>query len=127
MSKYDKMIALNKMASEEKIERAKREIFHMQDEGEKVTVQRLMEKTGLSRGFFYKNTEVRRAIDRALEQQAGIVDPKRSILDMAMNSEIETLRQQLSSLKAENEKLRSENERLQKALGKKNLNLIKNL
>lgn len=127
MSKYDKMIALNKKASEEKIERAKREIFHMQDEGEMVTVQRLMEKTGLSRGFFYKNTEVRRAIDRALEQQAGIIDPKRSILDMAMNSEIETLRQQLSLLKAENEKLRSENERLQKALGKKNLNLIKNL
>ena len=52
MSKYDKMIALNKQASEEKIEKARREIVRMADEGEKLSIQKLMQRTGLSRGFF---------------------------------------------------------------------------
>ena len=51
MSKYDKMIAFNKQASDEKIERAKREIHRMVEEREKVTIPKLMEKTGLSSGL----------------------------------------------------------------------------
>lgn len=42
MSKYDKMIALNKKASEEKIEKARREIVRMVEEGEKLSIQKLM-------------------------------------------------------------------------------------
>ena len=45
MSKYDKMIALNKKASDEKIARAMKEISRMVDEGEKVTIPKLMAKT----------------------------------------------------------------------------------
>ena len=52
MSKYDKMIALNKQRSDEKIDTAIKAIYKMMDEGEKVTVPKLMQKTGLSRGFF---------------------------------------------------------------------------
>ena len=55
MNKYDRMLAVNKQASEAKIEKARREIVRMVDDGEKVSIQKLMERTGLSRGFFYNN------------------------------------------------------------------------
>ena len=55
----------------------RKEIYKMLENGEKVTVTKLIEQTGLSRGFFYKNEEVRALLDRAVEQQAGMVSPKR--------------------------------------------------
>mgnify|MGYP000694849170 CR=1 FL=1 len=75
------------------------------DEREPVTVLKLMEKTGLSRGFFYKNPMVRKELDRAFEQQAGMINPKKKILDMAMNHEIQSLLRQLGDLQKNNEKL----------------------
>ena len=74
MSKYDKMLEVNHKQSVEKIQRAKLAIQEMIEEEDKVTVPKLMQKTGLSRGFFYKNPEVRKAVDRALQLQAGMVD-----------------------------------------------------
>ena len=67
MSKYDKMLELNKRKSEEKVERAVLTIRTMVLEREKVSVPALMQKTGLSRGFFYKNPIVRSEIDAATE------------------------------------------------------------
>lgn len=127
MSKYDRMIALNKQASEEKIEKARREIVRMVDDGEKVSVQKLMQRTGLSRGFFYKNPAVRKEIDRALEQQAGMVDPRREVMDMAMNNELAMLHKQVDELKAENERLRQELAATKKALAKKNVGVLKKM
>ena len=126
MSKYDKMVALNKKASDEKIERARKTIVTMIDEGEKISIPQLMERTGLSRGFFYKNPVVRKELDRALELQAGMRDPRKNVLDMAMNEEIRLLQQQLELLKREKEPLEKENIRLREALGKKNFNKLKN-
>ena len=60
----------------------------MLDEGEKITIPKLIAKTGLSRGFFYKNPIVRSTLDKALEQQVGMTDPRKNILDMAMDNEI---------------------------------------
>ena len=122
MSKYDKMLEVNHKQSVEKIQRAKLAI----EEEDKVTVPKLMKKTGLSRGFFYKNPEVRKAVDRALQLQAGMVDKRRKILDMAMDNRILQLEQQVAKLKRENETLRKENEAMRKALNKRDLNLIKN-
>lgn len=127
MSKYDMMLALNKKASDEKIERARKAIFELIDEKEKVTVPKLMERTGLSRGFFYKNPAVRQAVDRAVEQQAGVSHPRKNILDMAMNSEIAALKKQLQSLQSEKEELQKDNEKLKKALERKNRELLRNL
>ena len=127
MSKYHKMIALNKQASSEKIERARKEICRLVEEEEKVTIPKLMEKTGLSRGFFYKNPIIRKELDRVMEQQAGMPNPRRNILDMAMNSEIELLKRQKRELEAENERLKRENEMLRKSLAKKNIGLLKKL
>lgn len=127
MSKYEKMIALNKKRSEEMIASAKSEIYKMLDDGEKVTVPKLMQKTGLSRGFFYKNPIVRREIDRAMEQQAGMVDPKRHIGDLVMKNRIELLEQQIRELKRENKELETKCRTMEKALGKRQLNIVKNL
>lgn len=127
MSKYDKMIALNKQASEEKIEKARREIVRMVDEGEKLSIQKLTQRTGLSRGFFYKNPQVRKEIDRALEQQAGMVDPRREVMDMAMNNELAMLHQKVKALQMENEQLRKELEVAKKSLAKKNIGALKKM
>ena len=96
----------------------------LMDEREPVTVLKLMEKTGLSRGFFYKNPTVRKELDRAFEQQAGMSNPKKKILDMAMNHEIQALLRQLREVQQDNEKLMKENETLKKALERKNRELI---
>lgn len=127
MSKYDRMIEINKERSDEKIAAAKRAIRKLLEDGERISVPQLMKMTGLSRGFFYKNAIVRADIDRAMEQQSGTIDPRRSILDQAMDRRIELLRQQIAELKYENAKLQAENQKLQKALNKKSLNILRNL
>lgn len=126
MSKYDKMIALNKKASDQKINLAKKAIYKMLDEGEKVTIPKLMKKTGLSRGFFYKNESVRREVDRALGQQAGMMDPKRFIGDMALRSRIELLEHKNQEQHRTIERLEKEKKQMEKALNKKALNELKN-
>lgn len=125
MNKYDNMIERNRQVSEEKISRAKSAIREMIEEEEKVTIPKLMKKTGLSRGFFYKNPTVRKEIDRALDLQAGMVDRKRQVLDMAMENRIEMLEQTISKLKKENMELKQQNEKQQKLLNKKNLSILK--
>ena len=127
MNQYDKMLELNKRKSEEKVERAILAIQTMVLEKEKVSVPALMQKTGLSRGFFYKNPIVRSEIDAAMEQQAGMVDPRRNIISQAMETEMYLLQQQIQKLKSENENLKKENQKLKKALSKRELNLIKQL
>lgn len=127
MSKYDKMVACNKKISAVKIELARKTILEMMDEGEKVTVPKLMAKTGLSRGFFYKNPTIRNLLNQTLEQQAGMADPRRGILDMVMDSEIVMLHEQIRDLQSENEQLKAENKKLQKALEKKNMSLLRSL
>ena len=127
MSKYDKMLSVNKQRSEEKVAAARKAIYELLERQERISVPKLMKMTGLSRGFFYKNTEVRREMDLALERQAGVIDKRRGILDIAMDKQIETLQYQIAQLQAENEELKKKNLRLQKALNKRDLNLAKNL
>ena len=95
MSKYDKMVECNRRVSVEKINLARITILEMVEEGERVTVPKLMVQTGLSRGFFYKNPTVRKLVDEAVEKQAGMVDPRKGILDMVMDNEIAKLHEQI--------------------------------
>ena len=62
MTKYDRMVATNRATSEAKIAKAKAEIAKMVSENIQVTVGELVKRTGLSRGFFYKNEEVERTL-----------------------------------------------------------------
>lgn len=127
MNKYDKMVECNRRVSIEKIELARKTILEMVEEEERVTVPKLMAQTGLSRGFFYKNPTVRGLVDEAAERQAGMDDPRKGILDMVMDNEIENLHEQLRVLRMENEQLKAENQRLKNALDRKNANILKNL
>ena len=56
MSKYDKMLEVNHKQSVEKIQRAKLAIQEMVEEEEKVTVPKLIQKTGLSRRLSFIRT-----------------------------------------------------------------------
>ena len=57
--KAEKMVQLNRMASRQKVNRALREIEEMLEHEEVVTIADLVERTGLSRAFFYNNKEVK--------------------------------------------------------------------
>lgn len=127
MTKYDRMVATNRATSDAKI--AKAEIAKMVSENIQVTVGELVKRTGLSRGFFYKNAEVCRALENARDLQDGkaLTRPQKVILDKAMDKQLQILQQQIESLKSENSSLSKKNQDLQKALNKKDLNFIKNL
>lgn len=127
MNKYDKMIALNKETSKVKVELARKAILDMMEDGVKVTVSKLMAKTGLSRGFFYKNPTIRKMLDEVQQQQAGMTDPRRRILDMAMDNEIVMLHEQIRALQRENETLKSENRKLQQSVERRTVNQFRNL
>ena len=127
MNKYDKMIEENQRKSKEKICLAQQTIHDMVANKERITVPKLMKKTGLSRGFFYKNPTIRDLMNQAIEEQAGMIDPRREILNMAMEKQIELLNQKVAALSRENKELKRKNEKLQKALRKQDLNFIKNL
>ena len=60
MSKYGKMLEVTHEQSLEKIQRAKLTILEMIEEEDKVTVPKLMQKTGLSRGFFIRTRKCER-------------------------------------------------------------------
>ena len=60
MSKDGKMLEVNHEQSLEKIQRAKLTILEMIEEEDKVTVPKLMQKTGLSRGFFIRTRKCER-------------------------------------------------------------------
>ena len=127
MNKYDKMIEENQRKSKEKICLAQQTIHDMVANKERITLPKLMKKTGLSRGFFYKNPTIRDLMNQAIEEQAGMIDPRREILNMAMEKQIELLNQKVAALTRENGELKKKNEKLQKALKKQDLNFIKNL
>lgn len=127
MSKYDKMVALNAERSKEKMEMAKKTIWDMVDKEEKVTIPKLMQKTGLSRGFFYKNHTIRGELDRAMECQVGMVDPRRSIINHAMDQQIKRLQKTIAEQKQKIESLERENARLKRAIDQRSVNFLKNL
>lgn len=127
MSKYDKMVALNAERSKEKMEKAKKTIWEMVDQEDKVTIPKLMKKTGLSRGFFYKNHTIRGGLDRAMECQVGMVDPRRSIINHAMDQQIQRMQKTIAEQKQKIESLEKENARLKRAIDQRSVNFLKNL
>lgn len=69
MAKYNKMNEINCQKSRQKVELAIREIKSIQEEGRHVSVSDLAKRTGLSKGFFYKNEEVRVALDASKQKE----------------------------------------------------------
>lgn len=109
--KYDAMIAINKAESEKKIHIAKKRIKTMLDNGVRISVVELARSTGLSRGFFYKNLEVREEMEQAIKKQGTV--PKRKYMNKEADDTVSP-QFEVIELKACNEKLLEENQKLKK-------------
>lgn len=129
MEKFDKMVKLNQAESKEKVASAIAAIIEMEQAGEKLQICELTRRTGLSRGFFYKNPKVRKELDRVMESQKGKVyqNPRKVVLDVAMEKQIAFLNKQIEKQNKQIAELQAENEKLRKALNRKELAFIKQL
>ena len=133
--KYDKMIEITQAESRRKMEVAKKAISGMLDNMERITVAELVKRTGLSRGFFYKNQMVRRELDDAIHRQEAIFKNQHPvIMDKELEDTMVDLKLELLKAKTQNEELAKNNEqllqqveKLQKQLGRKEISLLKRL
>ena len=133
--KYDKMIEITQAESQRKIKKKKKAISGMLDNMERITVAELVKRTGLSRGFFYKNQMVRRELDDAIHRQEAIFKNQHPvIMDKELENTMVDLKLELLRAKTQNEELAKSNEqlrqqveKLQKQLGRKEISLLKRL
>ena len=121
--KYDKVVAINKEKSRQKAQVAKKEIQTMLENGERITVEELRERTGFARSFFYRNPEVREALYNARSKQQMPCNSMQVIRAIEAEDEIINLKIQITKLKMEYEKLKfleqgliEENKKLKKEL-----------
>lgn len=113
----------------------KKAISGMLDNMERITVAELVKRTGLSRGFFYKNQMVRRELDDAIHRQEAIFKNQHPvIMDKELENTMVDLKLELLRAKTQNEELAKSNEqlrqqveKLQKQLGRKEISLLKRL
>ena len=125
--KYDKIVAITKEKSRQKAQVAKKEIQTMLENGERITVEELRERTGFTRSFFYRNPEVRKVLDNARSKQQMPCNSMQVIRAIEAEDEIINLKIQITKLKMEYEKLKSleqglieENEKLKQELKEAN-------
>ena len=109
---YDKMIAVNKAESEQKIKKAIRAIDDMGARGLPISVTELVRWTGLSRGFFYKNVQVRQKLEEAIKQPRRIDVQQPSEERNAADYNFQELKKDFNSCQSENQRLKAENEQL---------------
>lgn len=110
--KYDKMIAVNKAESEQKIKKAIRAIDDMGARGLPISVTELVRWTGLSRGFFYKNEQVRQKLEEAIKQPRRIDVQQSSEERNVAGHNFQELKKDFNSCQSENQRLKVENEQL---------------
>ena len=98
MQKHDKMVALAKEKSAEMTETAITAIETMYRKNIKISVAELTKLTGLSRGFFYNNPNVKQVMMELKEKQQGMIlrNPKSDAIAKAQEARIKSLEQKLS-------------------------------
>ena len=123
MGKADKMVERNKKVSRAKAESVCKEIERMLANKERISPQELVRRTGVSRGFLYKNPVVSERMRQArIRQMDGQFIPvQKTILDSAMERTLELQKEQLRKKNEEVEVLQKECKKLREALGKKSL------
>lgn len=120
MAKYDKMNEVNRQESEKKIQLAIAEIHRTVSEGKQISVSELSRNTGLSKGFFYKNEQVRNLLNEEKEKrdQGTLAQIKREVRDKSLEKQVELYQREIKRLLDENENLKKENRKLVRALNK---------
>ncbi len=120
MAKYDKMNEANQQENERKIQLAVAEIHRTVSEGKTISVSELSRNTGLSKGFFYKNEQVRSLLNEEKEKQdqGTLARIKREVRDKSLEKQVELYQREIKRLLDENEDLRKENWKLVRALNK---------
>jgi len=91
MAKYDKMNEANRQESEKKMQLAIAEIRRTASEGTAISVSDLSRNTGLSKGFFYKNEQVRNILNEEKEKQnqGTLAQIKREVRDKSLEKQVE--------------------------------------
>lgn len=120
MAKYDKMKETNRQESEKKMQLAIAEIRRTVSEGNAISVSDLSRNTGLSKGFFYKNEQLRNILNEEKEKQnQGILAQiKREVRDKSLEKQVELYQREIKRLMDENENLKKENRKLVRTLNK---------
>lgn len=110
MEKYVKMNEVNHQESRRKIQLAVEEIRRMASEGKSLSVSKLSQNTGLSRGFFYKNEEVKSVLEEEWEKidQGKLTQIKREVCEKSMEKQVEIYQNEIKKLLEENERLKKE-------------------
>ena len=140
--KYDKMVAVTQEKSKRKIQLAQNTISEMLEQKEWITVAELVKRTGLSRGFFYKNPIIRMQLDKAVCRQKEdhedknskdmmrtLQNPKHDIQNeiIKIRNENQELAAHNKELEKNNEQLQLEIQKLQKRLARKEVSFLKRL
>jgi len=120
MAKYDKMNEANRQESEKKMQLAIAEIRRTASEGTAISVSDLSRNTGLSKGFFYKNEQVRNILNEEKEKQnqGTLAQIKREVRDKSLEKQVELYQREIKRLMDENENLKKENRKLVRTLNK---------
>lgn len=120
MSKYDKMNETNRQESEKKVQLAIAEIRRTASEWNAISVSDFSGNTGLSKGFFYKNEQVKNILDEEKEKQdqGTLARIKREVRDNSLEKQVELYQREIKRLLDENENLKKENQKLLRALNK---------
>ena len=120
MAKYDKMNEANRQESEKKVQLAIAEIRRTASEGNAISVSDLSRNTGLSKGFFYKNEQVKNILDEEKEKQdqGTLAWIKKEVRDKSLEKQVELYQREIKRLLDENENLKKENQKLLRALNK---------
>ena len=71
----------------------------------------LSQNTGLSRGFFYKNEQVKSVLEEEREKidQGKLAQIKRGVREKSMEKQLEIYQNEIKKLLEENERLKREN------------------
>lgn len=123
------MVEVNQEISRLKEEKAIRTMRLLYDNEEKITVNELVDKTGLSRGFFYKNATVNSELERLRAMQSNIdfTARRRIILDKVSKKRIVELEKENEELKKQIIILTERNNLLEKAAQKRKVDYFNEL
>ena len=114
MKNYEKVVKHQKKIRKENEEKAITAINRLYDNKKSVTVKELVEMTGLSRSYFYKNEKVKEILRKVLDLQNGdnSLMPKNEVFNLAVAKSNEVLERQIMILENRCRELEKENHRL---------------